>query len=160
MHFIRSIASTVLHIDAGHLTPYAGDYDYYLEKSQATSERDALIAPLAKGNDRIKQSALPDRKHGLREIRERHRADAERKQAFTRERRAREKDLLRLEATILRLETKQRELAMQLEHPDLYRNAAKPLALHRELSTVTSELETANVAWNKTADALSTPADA
>ena len=50
VHFIRSIASTVLHINAGHLTPYAGEYDYYLEKSQATSERDALIAPLAKGN--------------------------------------------------------------------------------------------------------------
>ncbi len=160
VHFIRSIASTVLHIDAGHLTPYAGEYDYYLEKSQATSERDALIAPLAKGNERIKQSALPERRHGLREIRERRKADAELKQASTRERRAREKDLGRLEATILRLETKQRELAMQLEHPDLYDDAARPLALHRELSTVTLELEMANAAWNKAADSLSTPADA
>ena len=160
VHFIRSIASTVLHIDAGHLTPYAGEYDYYLEKSQATSERDALIAPLAKGNERIKQSALPERRHGLREIRERRKADAELKQTSTRERRAREKDLGRLEATILRLETKQRELAMQLEHPDLYDVAARPLALHRELSAVTLELEMANAAWNKAADSLSTPADA
>ena len=51
VHFIRSIASTVLHVDAGHLTPYAGEYDYYLEKSQATSAQDALIAPFAKGNE-------------------------------------------------------------------------------------------------------------
>ena len=49
---------------------------------------------------------------------------------------------------------------MQLEHPDLYRNAAMPLALHRELSAVTLELEMANAAWNKAADSLSTPADA
>ncbi len=160
VHFIRSIASTVLHIDAGHLTPYAGEYDYYLEKSQATSERDALIAPLAKGDERIKQYASPERRHGLREIRERRKADAELTLASTRERRAREKDLGTLEATILRLETKQKELAMQLEHPDLYDDAARPLALHRELSAVTSELEMANVAWNKAAESLSTPADA
>ncbi len=160
VYFIRSIASTVLHINAGHLTPYAGEYDYYLEKSQATSERDALIAPLAKGNHRIKQPVPPDRRPGIREIRERRKADAELKQASTRERRAREKDIGKWEATILRLETKQRELAMQLEHPGLYDDAARPLALQRELSAVASELETANVAWNKAADSLSAPADA
>ncbi len=44
MHFIRAIASTVLHINAGELTPYAGDYQYYLDKSKATSERAALTA--------------------------------------------------------------------------------------------------------------------
>ena len=42
VHFIRAIAKTVLHISAGQLTPYAGDYDYYLEKSHATSARAAL----------------------------------------------------------------------------------------------------------------------
>ena len=160
VHFIRSIASTVLHINAGHLTPYPGDYNYYLEKSEATSERDALVAPLDEGNDRIKQSALSDRKRGIREIRGRRKADAERKQASATERRAREKDLAKLEAAILSLEAKQKELAIQLEHPDLYHDAAKPLALHRELSSVTSELEMANVAWNNAADALSALAEA
>jgi ATP-binding cassette subfamily F protein 3 len=155
VHFIRSIASSVLHINAGHLTPYPGDYDYYLEKSQAKSERDALVAPLDEGNDRIKQSALSDRKRGIREIRERRKADAERKQASATERRARETDLAKLEAAILSLEAKQKELAIRLEHPELYQDAAKPLALQRELSSVTSELEMANVAWNNAADALS-----
>jgi ATP-binding cassette, subfamily F, member 3 len=160
VHFVRSIASTVLHINAGHLTPYPGDYNYYLETSQATSERDALVAPLDEGNDRIKQSAPSDRKRGIREIRGRRKADAERKQASATERRAREKDLAKLEAAILSLEAKQKELAIQLEHPDLYHDAAKPLALHRELSSVTSELEMANVAWNNAADALSALAEA
>jgi ATP-binding cassette subfamily F protein 3 len=160
VHFIRSIASTVLHISAGHLTPFAGDYDYYLEKSKATSQRGALVAPLSEGSDRAEHAARPDRKHGIREIRERRKADAERKQASTMERRAREKDLAELEAAVLRLEAKQKELAMQLEHPNLYHDAAKPLALHRELSAVTSELETANLAWNNAADALSTPTEA
>ena len=34
----------MLHISAGKLTPYAGDYQYYLDKSRAGSERAALVA--------------------------------------------------------------------------------------------------------------------
>src|SRR6201995_3010041 len=44
VYFIRAIATTVLHINAGQLTPYAGDYDYYLEKSRATSAREGVVA--------------------------------------------------------------------------------------------------------------------
>lgn len=33
VHFIRSLAEKTLHINQGTLTPYAGGYDYYLEKS-------------------------------------------------------------------------------------------------------------------------------
>ncbi len=33
VYFIKSLATSVLHISAGKLTPYAGDYDYYLHKS-------------------------------------------------------------------------------------------------------------------------------
>src|SRR3954449_576522 len=39
VYFIRAVAKTVLHINGGKLTPYAGDYDYYLDKSRATSAR-------------------------------------------------------------------------------------------------------------------------
>jgi len=34
----------VLHVHSGRLTPYAGDYDYYLEKSKSTDARAALTA--------------------------------------------------------------------------------------------------------------------
>src|SRR5215210_1448588 len=44
VYFIRAIAKTVLHISAGQLTPYAGDYEYYLYKSKATNARAALTA--------------------------------------------------------------------------------------------------------------------
>src|SRR6202171_5405301 len=44
VYFIRAVAKTVLHINAGRLTPYAGDYDYYLDKSRATSARAALTS--------------------------------------------------------------------------------------------------------------------
>src|SRR6201996_4232106 len=44
VYFIKALAQTVLHISAGNLTPYAGDYDYYLEKSGARSEKQGLVA--------------------------------------------------------------------------------------------------------------------
>jgi ATP-binding cassette, subfamily F, member 3 len=42
VYFIRALAQTVLHISAGNLTPYAGDYDYYLDKSGAGSAKQGL----------------------------------------------------------------------------------------------------------------------
>ncbi len=45
VHFIRSIATKVLHINTGKVTPYAGGYDYYLEKSGM--EDDARAAAVA-----------------------------------------------------------------------------------------------------------------
>src|SRR5205807_2487728 len=50
VHFIRAIATSALHISAGanrtgsKLTFVPGDYDYYLDKSKATSARIALTA--------------------------------------------------------------------------------------------------------------------
>jgi ATP-binding cassette subfamily F protein 3 len=45
VHFIRQLANRVLHVHAGKVFPYAGGYDYYLEKSGALGDdRAALTA--------------------------------------------------------------------------------------------------------------------
>jgi ATP-binding cassette subfamily F protein 3 len=45
VHFIRHLATKVLHINAGQITPYAGGYDYFLEKTGAADDaRGALTA--------------------------------------------------------------------------------------------------------------------
>jgi ATP-binding cassette subfamily F protein 3 len=45
VHFIRKLASKVLHVHTGEVTPYLGGYDYFLEKTGALSdERAALTA--------------------------------------------------------------------------------------------------------------------
>jgi ATP-binding cassette subfamily F protein 3 len=45
VHFIRHLATKVLHVNAGKITPYAGNYDYFLEKTNALDdERSALTA--------------------------------------------------------------------------------------------------------------------
>ena len=45
VHFIRSLATKVLHINSGVVTPFSGGYDYYLEKTGAEENaRAAVIA--------------------------------------------------------------------------------------------------------------------
>ena len=42
VHFIRAPAEKTLHISHGTVTPYAGCYDYYLEKSGLPDNPDAM----------------------------------------------------------------------------------------------------------------------
>jgi ATP-binding cassette subfamily F protein 3 len=45
VHFIRQIATKVLHVNAGQITPYSGGYEYFLEKTGGMAdERAALTA--------------------------------------------------------------------------------------------------------------------
>ena len=43
VHFIRKLATKVLHINAGQVTPYAGGYDYFLEKTNAMDDARAAL---------------------------------------------------------------------------------------------------------------------
>ena len=45
VHFIRNLATKVLHVNGGKVTPYVGGYDYFLEKTGTVdNERAALTA--------------------------------------------------------------------------------------------------------------------
>ena len=44
VHFIRSLATKVLHINDGTVTAYAGGYDYFLEKSGQADARAAIVS--------------------------------------------------------------------------------------------------------------------
>jgi ATP-binding cassette subfamily F protein 3 len=149
VHFIRALATTVLHIHAGNLTPYAGDYGYYLEKSQATSERGALVAKLHNYQP-DSPAAAPEPaapKMGMKEIRALRKAESERRQAENKERRNQLKRIAELEASIVELESKQTELTEKLDDPSLYQNPSRALELNRELAGVADSLAKANTEW-------------
>jgi ATP-binding cassette subfamily F protein 3 len=158
VHFIRAIATSVLHINAGQLTPYAGDYQYYLDKTQAGSERAALTAgngltnaqPLAgrvEAVDGAGISAPNYNKPGLREQKEQKRAEAEIRKAEARAKRQREQRVQELEMQIATLEGRQRELAAELEDPVVYEPGGRAVAINRELSTVSDELDRLTAEW-------------
>src|SRR5437868_915077 len=61
VYFIRAIANHVVHVNAGRLTPYSGDYQYYLDKTAATSARAALTAGSTNGVMRASGGAHTNR---------------------------------------------------------------------------------------------------
>jgi ATP-binding cassette subfamily F protein 3 len=144
VHFIRKLATTVLHINAGKLTFYPGDYQYYLDKSKAVSEREGLVAgarPIEAKPTPTKSTKAPRYK-----TKEQKRREAEERQARSNARKEYQQRVAVIEAEILRLETRQKELTAALEDPASYSNgtAAK---LNRELADVTASLEHLNQEW-------------
>jgi ATP-binding cassette subfamily F protein 3 len=155
VYFIRAVAKTVLHISAGKLTPYAGDYAYYLDKSRATSARAALtVAGVAdsgrNGNaTRSGTTAPATNKPGMRESREERRAASEERKAEAKLKRDHEKKVRDLEMQILKLEGRQKELTEELEKPETYERGGAATQFNRELQAVTHDLERLTAEWEK-----------
>src|SRR5581483_2165566 len=150
VHFIRAIAKNVLHISAGNLTPYAGDYDYYLEKSRAISARAALTAGEKLQNAQPEQTAATKAESsgpGMREMREQKRAEAEQRKAEAKVKRDREKRVRDLEMHILGLETRQKQIAAELEKPETYQTGGAAMQLNRELMTLNEDVERLTREW-------------
>jgi ATP-binding cassette subfamily F protein 3 len=157
VYFIRAVAKTVLHINAGKLTPYAGDYDYYLDKSRATSARAALTSGDKVSDSSCRASAplasspaggAPAlQKTGMRETREQRRAEAEQRKADAKLKRDQEKKVRDLEMQILKLEGRQKELTEELEKPETYERGGAATQLNRELHVITQDLERLTATW-------------
>jgi ATP-binding cassette subfamily F protein 3 len=43
VHFIRKLATKVLHVNAGQVVPYVGGYDYFLEKTGVAEDARAAL---------------------------------------------------------------------------------------------------------------------
>ena len=142
VYFIRSIADTVLHINAGRLTPYAGDYQYYLDRSKSLSAREALTAGNKLSDARVIEPDGLSRK-------EQRRVEAEKRQARAAIRKEHQKKLARLEAHIEKLESEQKTLTARLEDPATYNTPGKPMELNRELTRVVESLRIMYEDWEK-----------
>ena len=169
VHFIRSIASTVLHISAGKLVPYAGNYDYYLDKTKATNARAALVAgeglsdkragvatPVVqalKTAEAAASEAAPGR--GMKEVREARKRDSAERAAKSKLLRDKRKALESAEAEVVALEGRQTELTAALEGPEPYQNPALALQLNRDLMGVQQDLVTATATWDALAAEVS-----
>jgi len=146
VHFIRQLAKNVLHVHSGRLTAYAGDYDYFLDKSKAANERAALTAGLSDARPVQAKTASPKatvpvpapkapvkRPNEIRKFRE---------------------HVGELEKAVVNFEAKQNALTAELEAPETYTSPGKAQHLNRELSTIVDQLQTATEAWEKAAGEL------
>jgi ATP-binding cassette subfamily F protein 3 len=161
VYFIKELAQTVLHISAGKPTFYAGNYDYYLDKSQATSERGGLVAGEQLSDLRPKEApAAGTGKPGgsLFKTKEQKRQEAQERQARSAERKQAQAEVLRLEQAIQALEARQKELTAQLEDPALYQQGGDVMKLNRELIENATKLDSLNEEWQDATAKLESPA--
>jgi ATP-binding cassette subfamily F protein 3 len=164
VHFIRAIATSVLHIAAGaagtggRLTPYPGDYDYYLDKSKATSARIALTAggdaPEVNGQKpEVRKQTGP----GLRKQKAQKRLEADSRNAISKAKREKEKRVHELETKIAALEGQQKELAAALEDPAAYTPCGHATAINRDLSALSRDLARLTAEWESVTATVSAP---
>ncbi|PTY08492.1 ABC transporter ATP-binding protein [Opitutaceae bacterium EW11] len=150
VYFIRALAQSVLHVHSGRLTPYAGNYDYYLEKSRATNERAALTAGFTDARPAQAQPAAATPPSSSK--------TAEQRKSEARARSNEIKKLRievgKLEQRVSELEGKQSELTAALEAPETYQEPGKAQHLNRELTAIVDQLTAATEEWETAATRL------
>ena len=147
VYFIRALATSVLHISRGVLTPYSGDYQYYLDKTEATSERAALVAGDKLTDNRGGVAHKPKPERTGNKSKEQKRAEAEARQARSRENRGATQSVNTLESEISQLETRQSDLLAQLARPEIYQSPAEAMHLNKELASIRMQLESRMKDW-------------
>jgi ATP-binding cassette, subfamily F, member 3 len=155
VYFIRALAQTVLHISAGKLTPYSGDYDYYLEKSGAGSAKLGLVAGEQLSDSRPPEAAAAPRaaNNSPGKTKEQKRKEAEERQAVSAARKQAQAHLEKIEREIAALEQRHKEIVALLEAPETYQQGGDVMKLNRELIENTVKQEELNEAWeDATAD--------
>jgi ATP-binding cassette subfamily F protein 3 len=155
VYFIRSIATKVLHINAGVLTPYAGDYDYYLEKTKASSARVALTSASTGPGLSNSRPDTGGRRGEARPIetasqKERRQQAADARKALASQR----KHVTQLEGQVTALERKQNDLANELESPTTYATPGRALTLNQQLRSLAHDLDKATSEWEAAATRL------
>jgi ATP-binding cassette subfamily F protein 3 len=150
VYFIREIGNKVVHVNGGQLTHYAGDYQYYLDKTAATSAREALTAG---GRPKAEEKFNNAERKGAK-TKEQKRQEAEERQAKSREKKARQDAVDHWEKSIATLEARQADLTAELENPETYNKPGAAQGINRELSGIIDELEAANAEWEKAAQRL------
>jgi ATP-binding cassette, subfamily F, member 3 len=149
VYFIRALANKVVHVNAGQLTHYAGDYQYYLDKTKSLSARAALTAG-AKADAPAKNSApkpTVDRK-------EQKRLEAEARQARSNKLKGQRQIVHDFEKKIQALEKRQADITEELEKPETYQAGSRASMLNREFSHNADELAELTPKWEAAATKL------
>jgi ATP-binding cassette subfamily F protein 3 len=156
VYFIRSLATRVLHINAGKLTWYAGGYEYYLDKSGATSAREGVVAGGLPGRHTPEVPVVMPTKSGgsIFKTKEQKQAEARVRQEKATRRREAQKRVQHFEKEISRLEERQKELTAELEDPSTYETGGRAMDLNRELLGIAESMERLHTDWEQAAAEL------
>jgi len=156
VYFIRRMAQSVLRVSGGELTPYAGNYDYYLRKSGSQGERSGLTESGDMQDFRPPSATTKSKTSGISAGAAAGFKTKEQKRAEAEERKARAKvrgKVEQLEREICALEEEQSKLSHQLEDPLLYESEpGKVMELNRIVVSNNEKLEKLNKQWARATD--------
>jgi ATP-binding cassette subfamily F protein 3 len=156
VYFIRALAKHVVHINAGELTHYPGDYQYYLDKTKALSARAALTSTGGTSSaspNNLGRRGTPPSESGLSR-KEQKRLEAGQRQARSNERKHQQQKVHTLEKQIQALELRQQELTAELEKPEAYDHPAHAMKINRELAGIPQHLADLTAQWEAAATEL------
>jgi ATP-binding cassette, subfamily F, member 3 len=148
VYFIRALANRVVHVNAGQLTNYPGDYQYYLDKTKAVSARHALTA-----GARTDAAPKPVQKSGA-DRKEQKRLEAEERQAKSNKLKGHKQLVHQLEKKIQELEKRQTEITAELEKPETYAAGGRAMELNREFRHNAEEIAELTPKWETAASKL------
>jgi ATP-binding cassette subfamily F protein 3 len=149
VHFIRQMAKNVLHVSAGVITPYAGDYQYYLDKTKAGSAREALTATLQNAQP-IAYTAPAVREPP--KSKEQKRLEAEARNARSKAKKDAEQRVSKIEAELATLDKRKHEIVELLQDQATYADAVKFRDLSAELEAVEPKIAKLTTEWEKAAE--------
>jgi ATP-binding cassette subfamily F protein 3 len=142
VYFIRKLSTHVVRVEGGRLTHYPGGYQYYLDKTTAAAAA-AVVRPAAQ----VSAPAKPKDK-------EQKRLEAEERQKRYQKKKTHIDNVSRLEKEIARLETRQKEVATELEKPETYDKGGQMMQLNREWQENADKLKALAHEWEQASTRL------
>ncbi|MBK9386293.1 MAG: ABC-F family ATP-binding cassette domain-containing protein [Planctomycetes bacterium] len=156
VHFIKTLASKVIHVAAGKLTLYLGDYAFYLDKTRALSARAALTA----GGESKSERKLSDQRAAQMKAAAVDPEKLARQQAHQ-QRQERVAEVKKLKPQVAKLEKeiaanaeRTASLRAQLEQPELWQDAPRLKQVRSELEQLTRKAKELEGTWEPLASRL------
>ena len=143
VHFIRSMATSVLHVRPGGVRFYPGGYDYFVEKTAA--DEDQL------SNDNAVNSSPKSETNNHNQEKDRKRLEAEARQQRTKNERELRSKLQDVEKRILELERRQQELVTALQE-----SISSTSEQSLELKQIADELSDLMPEWERLVEEMKT----
>lgn len=145
LHFIRALGKRTIRIEAGRITNFAGDYDYYLWKSGSASAQTGLIEGLRDARpDQAGETESGGKALSAKEKRRQRSLEREKKKAL----RGKLEDRVRkLEKEIMQLEEDQASCNTELANPDSYNEPEKGKELNEHAARLARQLQQRNYEW-------------
>jgi ATP-binding cassette subfamily F protein 3 len=141
-HLINAIASKVIEVDAGRLTPYLGSYDDYLHKKE--------LEKAGSGNERLEKSPGPatlERELQGRKSKDKKRYEAEVRNRFFRQTQDIRRRIQEIESGLDQASRERQTVEVKLADPEVYKKGENIADLVKSHGDLKKRMEALTAEW-------------